>query len=714
MINYYKVLEVSSDASEEVIRVAYKALAKKYHPDVCKDKKIIDEKMKLINEAYETLIDLEKRAVYDKWFNEEAPQPDISFSQTGEEKEEASVSPASYIKRPKKKFGIIKTGVLIYIVYLGISWFSGNSNSDSVEALTETNVTASITTPAGESESGEVQADNVSVWSTEYLSFYLQNKSLEIYDFSKEEKKASVIAKKVKPEQCYIKGSGGFLNNSIITYKKTDEETDFVYMGEIKDEKPDGYGMLYKLINYGSDYEPVLARQVVYEGMFKKGKYSGFGKSYFFFQDENEAWKFREFVEQSGDAQKCVNDYFNELEYVGYFENGQFEGNGIFITYPDKLYTSTYSKRISMRADEDPQYYTLGIVSSNFKKGEMNGEAKLYYADYLSYDGEVKKDTMDGKGKLYYKGSDHIKYEGDFFYGEIKGKGILYDYDGNIVVSGQWKNNMCGLINAEDYQSPEMTQIMSVKDVSQGVVDKIVPETSTDAENYILPDSNLRYITREEITSFSKEALRLARNEIYARHGRKFESEDLRQYFESQPWYNGYLSQEEFDDGVLNEYERENLDLLKAIENGQTDGGAGSSDGYLEAYREIINRAYGQYGDNIYFVYDIEQNGIPELIVQEGTSEADFMYVVYTYNGTVREVGSISGGHSMIYGEPDQNAIISVSGYMGYQVVTRIIIKNGMLNESTLMEGDIALGQDYYSTPYDIPYAYVNDLILLN
>ena len=80
MINYYKILEVSSDASEEVIRVAYKAIAKKYHPDVCKDKKIIDEKMKLINEAYETLIDLEKRAVYDKWFNEEAPQPDISFS----------------------------------------------------------------------------------------------------------------------------------------------------------------------------------------------------------------------------------------------------------------------------------------------------------------------------------------------------------------------------------------------------------------------------------------------------------------------------------------------------------------------------------------------------------------------------------------------------------------------------------------------------------
>ena len=60
--------------------------------------------------------------------------------------------------------------------------------------------------------------------------------------------------------------------------------------------------------------------------------------------------------------------------------------------------------------------------------------------------------------------------------------------------------------------------------------------------------------------------LRLARNEIYAKHGRKFQTEDLNQYFSQKSWYDGYLSAEEFDDSVLNEYEKENLTLIKQVE----------------------------------------------------------------------------------------------------------------------------------------------------
>ena len=52
-MNYYEILQVSENASEEVIRMAYKALAKKYHPDVFDgDSKIAEQKMKEINEAY--------------------------------------------------------------------------------------------------------------------------------------------------------------------------------------------------------------------------------------------------------------------------------------------------------------------------------------------------------------------------------------------------------------------------------------------------------------------------------------------------------------------------------------------------------------------------------------------------------------------------------------------------------------------------------------
>ena len=64
-MNYYEVLEVSEKSSTEVIISAYKALAKKYHPDISQEASAV-EKMKTINLAYEVLSDPAKRAEYDR------------------------------------------------------------------------------------------------------------------------------------------------------------------------------------------------------------------------------------------------------------------------------------------------------------------------------------------------------------------------------------------------------------------------------------------------------------------------------------------------------------------------------------------------------------------------------------------------------------------------------------------------------------------------
>ena len=84
------------------------------------------------------------------------------------------------------------------------------------------------------------------------------------------------------------------------------------------------------------------------------------------------------------------------------------------------------------------------------------------------------------------------------------------------------------------------------------------------AENpeYILSNSDQRHITQEEIDQLSAEELRLAINEIYARHGRKFASEDLKQYFSSKSWYNGTIEADQFDENVLNQYEKDNIAQL--------------------------------------------------------------------------------------------------------------------------------------------------------
>ncbi len=68
MKNYYELLEVDKNASPEIIEKAYKILVKKYHPDLQQnvtDKKFAEEQIKLINEAYDTLSDKNKKENYD-------------------------------------------------------------------------------------------------------------------------------------------------------------------------------------------------------------------------------------------------------------------------------------------------------------------------------------------------------------------------------------------------------------------------------------------------------------------------------------------------------------------------------------------------------------------------------------------------------------------------------------------------------------------------
>src|SRR3954464_707761 len=65
--DYYEVLSVSRTATEEEVKRSYRKLAVKYHPDKNPDDPHAEEKFKELGEAYDVLIDPDKRATYDRF-----------------------------------------------------------------------------------------------------------------------------------------------------------------------------------------------------------------------------------------------------------------------------------------------------------------------------------------------------------------------------------------------------------------------------------------------------------------------------------------------------------------------------------------------------------------------------------------------------------------------------------------------------------------------
>ena len=102
------------------------------------------------------------------------------------------------------------------------------------------------------------------------------------------------------------------------------------------------------------------------------------------------------------------------------------------------------------------------------------------------------------------------------------------------------------------------------------------------ADDYILPESSEYYLTDQDIEGMDAQELNYARNEIFARYGREFNSEELMDYFESQDWYTPVYSPEEFDSNMLNQYEKENVKFLLSREERLEPGGYQLDQGFAD------------------------------------------------------------------------------------------------------------------------------------
>ena len=118
-------------------------------------------------------------------------------------------------------------------------------------------------------------------------------------------------------------------------------------------------------------------------------------------------------------------------------------------------------------------------------------------------------------------------------------------------------------------------------------------------------------------------------------------------------------------------------------------------------YRNVLENTEYQYEETMgsdyldYGLCDLDGDGVYEMIVKEGTCEADFVWRVYTISETgAKDVGSFGGSHSVLYTD-DEPGLLCVYGQMGHEEIVRVSYDGQYLSLQTLVSQDLAPGEEY-------------------
>lgn len=210
------------------------------------------------------------------------------------------------------------------------------------------------------------------------------------------------------------------------------------------------------------------------------------------------------------------------------------------------------------------------------------------------------------------------------------------------------------------------------------------PETTSNDGEYIFPDSNTRYLTEEDVAGIDGDTVRIALNEIYARHGRIFESEDLKMYFSSKSWYTPAYSPDEFariEDSVMSSYEEANIKLLAAV-------------------RDSISGAFT--ADYIWGGYVMNSDdGVNELQVMYYTDGPEYDYAIELYGSYGDSAGGFSGvvisNDGETYTAVDDSGNVLIFTYNGWDKIEITYADNTGGMNFLGFEGTYRKTQDYKS-----------------
>lgn len=132
-----------------------------------------------------------------------------------------------------------------------------------------------------------------------------------------------------------------------------------------------------------------------------------------------------------------------------------------------------------------------------------------------------------------------------------------------------------GAGSGHDYEHGPGTYVRCEKPISSDTAG----EQSGESWEYILPDSSRSYLTDGEISTLTDDELQMAINEIYARHGRRFQDSGIQAYFDEKSWYLGTTDPDSFDESVLSDVELTNIQVLSAYIGGSSAEAASTEEG---------------------------------------------------------------------------------------------------------------------------------------
>ncbi|MEH7097799.1 TcaA NTF2-like domain-containing protein [Neobacillus vireti] len=183
---------------------------------------------------------------------------------------------------------------------------------------------------------------------------------------------------------------------------------------------------------------------------------------------------------------------------------------------------------------------------------DPNGKRFAEQRDYNKYLGE-KNITEE---LLNYKVNDITKIDSTTFTVKTYEEYNITFGDGSQKIKTFNSTTRVKVLAEGQLAVNELLNLQENKDTS-------TEDTAVEPGDYILPNSDTTILTEADIANLTPEQLRLARNEIFARHGYEFKSVDLQNYFSQKSWYS---PDPLFSESMISDIEKQNAELILSKE----------------------------------------------------------------------------------------------------------------------------------------------------